>query len=294
MQTALITGIDGFTGNHLSHYLQKRDYEVFGTSIEQNGKNIFSCDITKKEQIRQIFQKKSFDYIIHLAAISFVGYADQVKMYEVNAFGVQNLLSALEEQAWTAKKVIITSSATVYGMQSTNKLHEKLCPNPNNHYAYSKYISEQIAKTYFDKIPIIITRPFNYTGCGQREEFIVPKLVRAFQRKDSIIEIGNLHTKREMNDVIFVCNVYEKLLQSDAKSEIVNICSGKVYDVAYFLNILEKISGYTPTVRQNPKFIRSNDIEVLCGDPSKLHSLIGKIEPKPIEQTIKEMYENCR
>ena len=90
----LITGIDGFTGWHLANYL-KNDFEIFGTSLNKNGNNIFKCDITKKEQIQDVVEKLKPEYIIHLAAISYAAEDDRLNYYNVNVLGSENLLNSL-------------------------------------------------------------------------------------------------------------------------------------------------------------------------------------------------------
>ena len=174
----LIIGIDSFTGRYLSAYLVSKGYDVYGTSFlfSENSK-IYSCDITDKNQIEDIIGKVRPDFLINLSGISFAGHGDSLDFFKINLFGVENILDALIKLKWCPKKVILVSSATVYGNQKTSVLDESLAPSPNNYYGISKLAMEFMVRNYFEAFPVIITRPFNYTGIGQSKNFVVPKIV---------------------------------------------------------------------------------------------------------------------
>ena len=107
----LITGIDGFTGNYLEKFLVSKNFDVYGTTIENPIKpNHFKCDITNIEEVQSLLSHLNPDYIINLAAISFVA-ANPMKMYEVNVFGTLNILDALITLKQSPKKIILASSA---------------------------------------------------------------------------------------------------------------------------------------------------------------------------------------
>lgn len=282
----LITGIDGFTGIHLSNYLKRYNYEVFGTSLKKEDKNIFKCDITNKNDIKQVIEKVNPDYIIHLAAISFVGHTNYEDFYKINVIGTQNLLESIKN----IKKVIIASSAVVYGKQNSEILNENMSPNPVNHYGISKFGTEQIAKTFFDKFDVIITRPFNYTGLYQNNSFLVPKIVDAYKKNQKEIKLGNLDVIREINSIDFVCEVYKRLLEKDVKNEIVNIASKREIHLRKIITLMNEISGYEIKVIQDEKLIRKNEIKKLIGDNTLLTSLIGEVENKSLKKILEKMY----
>jgi len=284
----LITGCNGFTGKYLKKYLEGNKYEVFGISnqIDKDDSAIFQCDITNIEEIKAIFKKVQPNYIIHLAAISFVQHADIQEIYNVNVIGTQNLLDACVEIKKSINKIVLASSATVYGNQSQSILDEKLCPNPNNHYGISKLAMEFLAKTYFDKLPILITRPFNYTAPGHGEMFVIPKIAKAFTTKASELELGNLEVYREYNSIHYVCEVYYKLMISEAHSEIVNIASGKTHSLVEIISLFENQSNHSVSIKINPLFIRKNETFRLAGDIKKLSTLIDLPKNNSIKDVI--------
>ena len=288
----LITGIDSFTGFHLKTHLKKQGYNVYGT-VFSNGDDVetFTCNITNKENCLHVMHQIQPNFLIHLAGISYVGYDDVEAFYKVNTLGTQNILDGLCALENSVQKVILASSATVYGDQGCEELDESMCPKPANHYGISKLAMEHMARGYFAKLPISIVRPFNYTGIGQPEHFLVPKIVSHFKRKEQTIELGNLHVAREFNDVEFTCNVYEKLLESTMDSDIVNLCSGKAISLMEIISLMNTIAGYEIEIKVNPSFVRENEIKRLVGSTQKLEKTIGYICPIELEETLRKMYE---
>jgi nucleoside-diphosphate-sugar epimerase len=287
----LITGIDGFTGKHLSHYLEQSCFDVYGTSLFNSGDKKHKCDITQKSKILDVLEIVEPDYFIHLSGISFAAHGNNEDFYKVNTIGTTNTLDAFVELKRKPRKIILASSATVYGNQGLEVLDESLCPKPANHYSASKYAMECVAQTYFTKLPIIITRPFNYTGVGQAEHFLIPKIVKHFKEKKKVIELGNLDVSREFNDVGFVCEVYEKLLCSDAKAKIVNIASNNGIKLLDVIAMMEEIAGYKIEVHVNPVFVRKGEITSLTGSSDLLFDLIGQVEQRKFSEVLREMYE---
>ncbi len=284
----LITGINGFTGKYLKKYLSEHHFQVFGISnfVKENEENIYLCDINNPVELNQTIEKIQPEYIIHLAAISFVQHSIPEEIYKVNVLGTQNLLDACLPIKDKIKKIILASSATVYGNQNTDVLREELTPNPNNHYGISKWAMEQVAKNYFDELPIVIARPFNYTAPGQEKHFIIPKIAQAFTEKRPYIELGNINVYREYNSIDFVCDCYYQLLIIKQKSEIVNICSGTTYSIREILQKFTEITNHSIEVKINPEFVRKNEIFKLSGDPEILYSLIEKPKNNSIESII--------
>jgi nucleoside-diphosphate-sugar epimerase len=271
---AFITGLNGFTGVHLANYLFDQKWEICGLGLNNNASTLHA-KLEEKDKIVAFLKNQKPTHIFHLAGISFVGHQNQEDFYKVNTIGTQTLLDAIIESKIEVQKVILASSATVYGNQDSFVLAETMSPNPNNHYGISKLAMEFVAKTYFDKLPILISRPFNYTGVGHSVDFIVPKIVKHFREKNSILEIGNINTLREFNDVAWVCDIYLKLAESNAVSEIVNIASGNTNSIESIINKLSILSNHTIDIKVNPKFVRKNEIFELKGSVDKLKSIIN-------------------
>lgn len=279
----LITGIDSFTGKYLQQYLERSGYAVFGTSRS-------NLDITDAAQVAACVEQIQPDYVIHLAGISFVGHSVVEDFYRVNVIGTENLLKALSQYAHNVSKVILASSATVYGNQGIDVLDETLCPQAVNHYGVSKLAMELTARTYFDKLPIILVRPFNYVGLGQPEQFVIPKIIKHFREQAASIELGNIQVEREFNSVYFAAQVYQRLLVSSVSGEVVNLCSGQGIALMSVIEQMQQIAGYNIDVRINPAFVRANELPCLVGSPQKLISIIGSLPENDLSYVLKEMY----
>lgn len=292
-QKVFITGITGFTGKYLESYLKERNYNVYGSVLGTPlTKNHFLCDILSQETLFEILNKIRPDYIVHLAAISFVASKSQQNIYNVNVFGTLNLLNAIEKLDYKPKKILIASSAAVYG-NIEGELHEQMCPEPVNHYGNSKLVMENMTKAYFKNQNIIISRPFNYTGLGQENHFLIPKIVSHYNEEKEEIELGNIDVFREFNDVNFVVRCYSELLFSKAESEIINVCTGNELSINNILETASKIAGYKIKVKVNPEFVRKNEIKILKGSTSKMRSLLGDFTQQySIKSTLQQMLKN--
>lgn len=270
----LITGIESFTGSYIRDLFEGSGYEVHGTVLENpRGERMYACDITKADEIDAIIAGVRPDVIIHLAAVTFVPDGDSLNIYEVNLFATLNLLDALVKHKISLTKVILPSTSNVYGNIALEAIGENECPQPLSHYALSKYAMEQMARNYFTRLPIIITRPFNYTGASQTERFVIPKIVAHFREKKGVLELGNIDVYRDFSDVRDVARAYLLLAQSTLTGEVINIASGKVYSLREIIAMAEEASGHRMDITVNPAFVRVNEIERLGGDNGRLRSL---------------------
>ena len=151
---------------------------------------------------------------------------------------------------------------------------------------------EHMVRTWFDRLPIVVTRPFNYTGPGQDERFVVPKIVSHYKRRAASIRLGDTRVERDFSDVEDLVEAYMRLLESDVRSEVVNICSGKPTSVAAIVAEMNAIAGYEIKVELEPTLVRNNDISRLAGSNKKLLRLIGFAPGIPIRETLVRMYHS--
>lgn len=277
----LITGGHGFTGSYVRSLLIEHGFNVVA----------LESDLVDREAVFAEVARIQPSYVLHFAAISFAAESNVDEIYRVNVVGSVNLLDALLVQAHLVKKVVLASSATVYGNVLESVLLESLCPKPINHYGCSKLAMEHMAQNYFDKIPVIISRPFNYTGVGHGEKFLIPKIIQAYKGKAQCLELGNLNVYREFNDVRDVCKIYLNLLLCEEKSFTVNICSGRVVSLHHILELIEVIAGYKIEVTVNPAFVRPNEILSLAGDCQLLGRMVSPLFNYSLEETLRWMYD---
>jgi len=292
--TVLITGLRGFTGHYLAAALRAYGARVVGLvqGSPQCPEEI-ACELTDAQAVHAAVAQVRPTHVVHLAALAFVGHGDARAFYDVNLFGTLNLLEALAALPELPRRVLIASSANIYGAPGIEVIDESVCPAPVNHYACSKLAMEHMVRTWFDRLPIVMTRPFNYTGVGQDEKFLIPKIVSHFKRRAAKIELGNLDVSRDFSDVRDVAAAYMGLLESDVRSEVFNVCSGQAYALPDVLRMMTEISGHAIEVRVNPALVRANEIPVLRGEPRKLQACTGHAPRISLRDTLQWMYSSA-
>jgi len=259
----LLTGAAGFSGRHFQQAAAAAGHDCVALQADLRNPAALAAEVAQIEP----------DAVLHLAAISFVGHADDAAFYAVNTVGTTHLLQALAALPRPPLKVLLASSANIYGNCEASPIAETQPPAPVNHYAMSKLAMEHMARTYLGRLPIVLARPFNYTGPGQALSFVIPKLVDHFVRRAPVVELGNLQVLREFNDVRAVCDAYLALLAHGQVGEAYNVCSGQTYTLQQVMETLAELTGHTLQAKVNPAFVRANEVQRLCGDPGKLQRL---------------------
>lgn len=282
----LVTGSAGFTGKYVCKQLKEFGYSVFGLtnsgSIEEK-----SIDICDKDAVYDVVKKINPQAVIHLAAIPYVDHGQESELERVNVWGTVNLLNAIENYAKEAHHIVLASSANIYGVvNSPNPIKESVAPNPQNAYAESKLKMEEEVLRRFNGMPLTIVRPFNYTGVGQSERFIVPKIVNAFIRRDNVLDLGNINVSRDFSDIRFVSTAYQKIISKEKGVGIVNICSGRSISLEDIVRFCCNFSKHDITINSRSELRRNSEIYSLCGDPGKLETVIGSLSPFTFYDTL--------
>lgn len=285
----MLTGVQGFTGRYMKAALEAAGYRVHGWGTDAASDNE-AIDITNRSAVTDSIARLVPDYVVHLAAISFVAHGDAAAIYNVNVIGTRNLLEALSRLSERPRRILLASSANVYGDRE-GAISEDAPFHPQNDYAVSKVAMEHMASLWADRLPIVTVRPFNYTGVGQGENFLLPKIVAHFKRADPVIELGNIDVWRDFNDVRSVVDSYVRLLELAEPGDVYNICSGQETAIRQIIDLMTEISGRSIEVRVNPAFVRANEIRHLHGDRSRLDALLGTHPRYDVGTTLRWMYE---
>jgi GDP-6-deoxy-D-talose 4-dehydrogenase len=279
MAVTLITGGTGFTGRHLAAALAVSGDEVHSLDHHRPTENIpgishsHVATLQDPAQLKKVIADVKPEKVVHLAAIAFVAHGDIDEMYRTNIIGTRNLLDALAGCHAPPQSVLLASSANIYG-NTGGVISEDKPPAP-------------VAKIYAPRLPIIVARPFNYTGLGQSKNFIIPKIIDYVRRKATQIELGNINVARDFSDVRCVIEAYVRLLSApEAAGKTVNICSGTATSLREILSVAQDLSGHEMAVVVNPDFVRANDVNTLCGDRSYLESIIGPLDVPALSATL--------
>lgn len=288
----LVTGHRGFSGKYVTEALAREGFDVVGLTVD-GSLDASAIDILDRQDVLDAVARIRPTHVIHLAAIAFVAHGDAEEMYRVNVVGTRNLLEALAQHGPEIQHVLLASSANVYGNSDQEILSESLPPRPANDYAVSKIAMEYMARLWMPRVPMTLVRPFNYTGVGQADQFLLPKIVGHFHRGERSIELGNIDVAREFQDVRFVASVYVRMLKATPAGDAVNLCSGISVSLTDVIRSMESIAGYTIEVKVNPAFVRANEVARLTGDTRRLVAMIGPLDTIPLEQTLRWMYAHA-
>lgn len=287
---ALITGALGFTGRYMSAELRRHGYRVTGLGSQACSEADYrQVDLTDAQALNSCLAELQPDFVVHLAALAFVQHGDANAFYHVNLIGTRNLLEAIASMGSPPERVLLASSANVYGNTLPGMLSETSPLTPANDYAVSKMAMEAMAELWRERLPLVIARPFNYTGVGQAEQFLLPKIVAHFRNRAPFIELGNLDVSRDFTDVRTLVGAYRRLLECGANGVTVNICSERSHSLREVIEMCSAITGHQLEIRVNPAFVRANEVKSLWGSAARLRELIGDWDVPSLETTLRWM-----
>ncbi|HJR12599.1 MAG TPA: NAD-dependent epimerase/dehydratase family protein [Rhodanobacteraceae bacterium] len=289
---ALLTGCHGFTGRYVAAELESMGYEVVGLAHDGDPprEGVLRANLLDRAAVRNAVSEARANVVVHLAAISFVAHGDADEIYRTNVVGTRNLLDALATSEVKPRSVVLASSANIYGNAPVQPITEDTAPGPANDYAVSKLAMEYMARLWMGRLPIVLVRPFNYTGVGQHENFLIPKIVAHFRRHERTIELGNTDVARDFSDVRDIARAYAAIVGKAPAGEVVNLCSGIAHSLGDVLEMMTRIAGYAIDVRVNPAFVRSNEVKRLVGSNAHLRELTGLAPSMALEETLRWMY----
>lgn len=275
-----ITGADGFTGRYVTAELDRR--AVAWTAI--------ACDLREAGHVEEHVRSTPFTHLIHLAGIAYANSDDWMSYYRVNHLGAFGLLDAAARHRPGAR-CLIASSAQVYGFPEVELIGEDHPCRPYGHYGASKLAMEVSASLLQGPLDILVTRPFNYTGVGQEDRFLIPKLVKLFRERAPVVELGNTAIARDFSDVRMVSRLYCDLLLSTPANGALNICTGKMLPLDSIIDRLREMTGHDPEIRVNPEFVRASDPLAFGGDPARLERAVGYTVDVDFGETLAWMLE---
>jgi len=293
---SLITGGRGFVGTWLADHLREHGDDVVAIDYE--------VDVTDPVALLDAVTAAAPDAIYHLAALTHVGdsWKDPLAVLQVNVIGTAALLAAAR-QCGTDPRVLVTSSAEVYGAVTDPSLMplDELTPTaPLTPYAASKLAAEVLIGQAFrgHGQAAIVVRPFNHIGPGQVPNFAVPalakRIVEADRRGDTSIAVGNLAARRDFTDVRDVVRAYRLLIELGTPGEVYNVCSGHDVAIEEVANALLRLAGTSLGFETDPALTRPVEVPVLRGDPTRLQQATGWKPEIPLDQTLADVLEYWR
>jgi len=303
----LVTGANGFVGNHLVRELADAGYEVVGVGgpklpgmkDPEGLTEYLVVDLNNPEEVAQI-DFTNVTGVIHLAGMAAVGpsFDEPLKYVCVNVGLEVNLFEEATKQGQKPKFVVISSGA-LYDPKATMPITELSSVLSNSPYAVSKIGQEEMGKYYATRgFEVVIARPFNHIGPGQNLGFLVPdftkQVVDAERGECEKIMVGNLEAKRDYTDVRDIAQAYRLLLEKGKSGETYNICSGTSRSGQEMLDLIREKAGSSVPVEQDPTRMRPSDTPDIFGSHEKLTADTGWQPEIPLDQTISDVIADWR
>lgn len=302
-----ITGATGFVGRHLIDLLKSSDLQIYETCFPEkpehcqglNKVDLTYLDLRKEEDVSNVIKSIKPDWIVHLAAVSNVGYSwkNRKETMEINLMGTFFLLESARRHVPQAR-VLFISSCEVYGLAEPveKAFKEEDSPKIISPYAFTKLSGELLCKFYtqIENMDIIISRSFPHTGPEQSADFVFSDWASQIAKIEkgsieTIIKVGNLDVRRDYSDVRDVVRAYTLLLEKGKKGEIYNVCSGNAPSLKEILDILLSFSTKNIGVQVDPHKLRKTDIPLLLGDNQKIKKETGWAPEIPLKQTLEDL-----
>jgi GDPmannose 4,6-dehydratase len=317
-KTALITGITGQDGSYLAELLLEKGYQVHGvvrrsSSFNRwridhlvNDKTIYGsslflhyADLLDDASLRRIFTKVNFDEVYHLAGQSHVALSFDIP--ELTTQEIANATLKLLEICRDQKKqpkVYLAASSEIFGNAQESLQTEDSELNPTSPYGVCKAFCVQMGRVYRASYGMHVSNGilYNHESPRRGENFVTKKIVRGAasiaQGKAEFLELGNIDIERDWGYAPdYVQGMWMMLQQGHADDFI--LATGKTHKLADFLKLAFEYFGlnYEKHVRINPKFVRPNEPQKLCGDSSKSLNVLGWKPSVSFEKIVIEMCE---
>jgi GDP-4-dehydro-6-deoxy-D-mannose reductase len=311
----LITGITGFVGSHLAEFALDRGAQVVGAlrwrsnteHIEhlRERLTLIESDLRDLSSARELVERAAPDYVVHLAAQSFVAASWQTpaETLMTNAISQMNLFEAIRQLGVPGRFLVIGSSEE-YGLVFPDELpiRETNPLRPLSPYAVSKVTQDLMGFQYWKSygLDVVRARAFNHDGPRRGEAFATSNFAKQIAeieagQREPVVMAGDLKPTRDFSDVRDIVRGYWDLLERGTPGEVYNLCSGVDWSIERVLGFLlsqSTVSGIE--VRADPARFRPSDVPVLRGSAEKIERAVGWRTRIPLQRTLTELLEYWR
>ena len=315
MVRVLITGITGFVGSHLAEWALAQNADVIGAlrwrsnteHIEhlRDRLELIQSDLRELSSVRDLLERARPDYIVHLAAQSFVAASWQTPAETLltNAISQMNLFEAIRQLGNRARFLVIGSSEE-YGLVEPHELpiRETNPLRPLSPYAVSKVTQDLMGFQYFKSygLDIVRARAFNHSGPRRGDAFATSNFAKQIAEieaglREPVVSAGDLKPTRDFSDVRDVVRGYWALLERGTAGEVYNLCSGTDWSIERVLQFLiaqSTVGGIQ--VRTDQARLRPSDVPVLRGCADKIEAAVGWRTSIPLERTLSDLLDYWR
>ena len=285
MSGELVTGGSGFAGRYL--------VELLGD--DAHAPSSAQLDLGDGSAVRAAVAALKPATVFHLAAFSSPSQSwdrpDQGLL--TNLTMTLNLLEAVRYESPEATIVLI-GSGQVYGDAPALPITEDQPLEPGNPYAVGKAASDMLGRQYSEAfgMRVVRLRPFNHTGPGQRDEYVVSSLARQVAEAEAAglsemtLRTGNPESRRDFTDVRDVVRAYE--LASKLDGGAFNVCSGRSASVAELVELVAAHAQIPVRHEVDPARLRAHDARDMCGNHDRLTAATGWKPEISLDQTVRD------
>lgn len=309
----LITGAEGFVGPYVIRALRQvyhDDLEIIATSYKSTPKGSAekceTLDVTDDRAVRSIIARYQPTHIIHLAGVAAPSAAtlNSQNVWRVHVGGTINIAEAILEAAPRCCLVYI-GSGLIYGDSAKSGLpvDETTLLAPVDDYAATKAAADLAVGALSHRgLHVIRMRPFNHTGPGQTEAFVIPAFAAQIARIESelappIIRVGNLDPARDFLDVRDVADAYALAVLKSKTMEpntIFNIASGVARRVGDVLDWFLRHSTRKITIESDNSRMRPADLPRILGNASRARQMLGWTPKREFDETLWDILADWR
>ena len=317
MPRAFITGITGQDGQHLAEFLHSKGYQVFGMIKGQNNPRALQIrdefpyvelvpgDLADLTSLVNALEYVQPDEVYNLGAISFVaisfGQAEHTS--NITGLGVLRMLEAIRMVGGTQNNKIRfyqASSSEMFG-QVREVPQTELTPfHPRSPYGCAKVFGHDITINYRESYGIYACSGilFNHEGPRRGLEFVTRKISNTAARIKLGVEkelvMGNLDAKRDWGYAGDYVRAMWMMLQQPEPDDYV-VATGETHSIEEFLTLAFEEVGlddWHNYVRQDPRFFRPAEVDLLIGDPTKTRDKLGWVPEVDVPTLVKMMVKN--
>jgi len=313
MKRVLITGINGMDGSYLADLLLTKNYKVYGMERRSSSKNrtntghlegrvtFVNGDLTDQNSLVRCLRESNPDEVYNLGAQSFVGesWNTPEQTSDVTGMGCLRMLEAIREYGKDVK-FYQASTSEMFGKMVENPANENTPFYPRSPYGVAKLYGHWMTKNYRESYDMFNVSGilFNHESERRGIEFVTRKITDGVARINLGIEdhitLGNLDSRRDWGYAPDYVECMWLMLQQDNPEDFV-IATGVSHSIREFLDVAFSeigIGDWSKYVKQDSRFMRPAEIDVLCGDASKARKVLDWKPSTPFETMIRRMVVN--